>query len=319
MDFTKLNELRRDNLVLRKLSDIDRKFISEMFADISVRKFYIVPKEARQDYRNLVPYFLNDFAQGSGFSWIIIEKASGIFAKDKPCGFFAFEFRDSLKNARISYALKPEFRKKGIASKSATIVIDALKSLGVTSIEADIDKDNPQSEKVVEKLGFTTNKRQALVDPEMMREGEIRFRHLWRKDLTLTSISENQTAIGRFGINATQPELIAAINKVTDTIKTSGQHPKLVAKYFYLQGRIKFNEGNYEEASEAFGHCNMVIMQENLPENHETFYWFARIRELNDKPGDAKMYYGFALEKYSGDPELITKAEIEHAMSRITN
>lgn len=315
MDFTKLNELRTENLVLRKLSDSDRQFISEMFDDGSVRKFYIVPKEARQDYRNLVPYFLNDFAQGSGFSWIIIEKSSGIFSKDKPCGFFAFEFRDSLKNARISYALKPEFRKKGIASKSAAIVIDALKFLGVTSVEADIDKDNPQSEKVVEKLGFTTNKRQALVDPEMMREGEIRVRHLWKKDLSPVS----QLKTERLGLNATQSELISAVNKITATIKATGQHPKLVSKYFYLLGRIKFNEGNYEEASEAFGQCNMIIMQENLPENHETFYWFARMRELNNKPGDAKMYYGFALEKYSGDPELITKAEIELAMSRITD
>jgi [ribosomal protein S5]-alanine N-acetyltransferase len=319
MDFTNLNELRADNLVLRKLSESDRQFISEMFDDSSVRKFYIVPKEARQDYRNLVPYLLNDFAQGSGFSWIIIEKGSGIFSKDKPCGFFAFEFRDSLKNARISYALKPEFRKRGIASKSAALVIEALESLGVTSVEADIDKDNQPSEKVVEKLGFITNKRQALVDPEMMRDGEIRFRHLWKKDLTLIPVNESETKTGRLGLNATQSELISAINKITTTITTTRQNPKLVAKYFYLLGRIKFNEGNYEEATEAFGRCNMIIMQENLPENHETFYWFARMRELENKPGDAKMYYGFALEKFSGDPELITKEEIELATRRIND
>jgi RimJ/RimL family protein N-acetyltransferase len=288
LDFTKLNELRINNLILRKLSDSDQQFISDMFDDATVRKFYIVPKEARQDYRNLVPYFLNDFARGSGFSWIIIEKANGIFSKDKCCGFFAFEFRDSLKNARISYAVKPEFRKKGIATKSAAIVIDALKSLGVTSIEADIDKDNPHSEKVVEKLGFTTNKRQALVDPEMIREGEIRMRHLWKKDLS----SVSQVKIERLGLNTTQSELISAVNKITEAIKTTGQTPKLASKYFYLLGRIKFNEGNYEEASEAFGQCNTIIMQENMPENHETFYWFARMRELNNKPGDAKMYYG---------------------------
>jgi ribosomal-protein-alanine N-acetyltransferase len=318
MDFIKLNELRTDNLLLRKLSENDRQFISEMFNDSSVRKYYIVPKEARQDYRNLIAYFMNDFAQGSGFSWIIIEKGNGIFSKDKACGFFAFEFRDTLQNARISYALRPEFRGKGIASKAASLVIDALKSLGVNSIEADVDEDNLSSEKVVEKLGFTTNKRKVLVDPEMMRDGEIRFRFLWKKDLLLKPINESETKTGRIGLKATQSELTSAINKITSTIKSTGQHPKLIAKYLYLLGRIKFNEGNYEEATAAFGQSNMVVMQENLPENHETFYWFARMRELEGKHEDAKMYYGFAIEKFSSDPDLITREEIQYAINKLT-
>jgi RimJ/RimL family protein N-acetyltransferase len=314
MDFTKLNELKSDNLILRKLSENDRQFISDMFNDSSVRKFYIVPKEARQDYRNLISYFINDFAGGSGFSWIIYEKGNGIFSKNIACGFFAFEFRDSLKNARISYALKPEFRKKGIAFKSANIVIESLKLLGVTSIEADIDIDNPDSQKLVEKLGFTTNKGQALVDQEMMRDGDIRLRYLWKKNLS----NQNEINTGRFGLNAVQSDLILAINNFTSAINSSEQNPKLLVKYFYLLGRIKFNEGSYEEALEAFGQCNMITMQENLPENHETYYWFGRIRELNNKPSDAKMYYGFALENFSGDPDLITKEEIQSAINKLS-
>lgn len=193
MNLTKLNTLQIDNITLRKLTENDRQFISEMFNDKSVHKFYIVPKEAQQDYRNLVNYFLNDFAHGSGFSWIIVEKGNGIFSRNKECGFFAFEFRDTLQNARISYALKPEFRGRGIITKSVSLVIDNLKSLGVTSIEADIDKDNLASEKIVERLGFSTNKRVGLIDPEMMRDGEIRIRFLWRKDLLLKSVRESKS------------------------------------------------------------------------------------------------------------------------------
>lgn len=318
MDFAKLNELKTENLTLRKLSENDRQVISDIFSDNTVRKFYIVPKEARQDYRNLVSYFLNDFAQGSGFSWIIIEKGNGIFSKDKICGFFAFEFRNSLKNARISYALKPDFRRKGIATKSATIVINALKSLGITSIEADIDKDNQSSERLIEKLGFTTNKKQVLIDPEMMREGETRFRHLWRKDLSLQTLDEGETKTGRLGLNATQTELISAIDIINTKIESSGQHPSLMAKYFYLLGRIKFNEEDYEEANKDFGKCNMIVMQANLPENHETFYWFGKMLELDNKLENAKMYYGFALEKFSGDPDLISKGEIQAAINKLS-
>src|SRR5690606_27059049 len=117
--------------------------------------------------------------------------------------------------------------------RTAAFVIETLKSLGVNTIEADIDKENLTSEKVIEKLGFTTNKRQGLVDPEMMRDGEIRFRHLWKKDLTLKSISSNETQTGRINLNAPQSELVNAINDITTSIKTNGQHPKLIAKYFY--------------------------------------------------------------------------------------
>ena len=55
--------------------------------------------------------------------------------------------------------------------------------MGVKTVEADIDRDNLKSERVVEKMGFTTNKRKALIDPEMMQEGEIRVRALWQKEL----------------------------------------------------------------------------------------------------------------------------------------
>lgn len=253
MDFSKLNELRTGNLVLRKLSENDRQFISEMFNDNSVRKYYIVPKEARQDYRNLVAYFMNDFAQGSGFSWIIIEKGKGIFSKDKACGFFAFEFRDSLQNARISYALKPEFRGKGIVSKSASLVIDALKSLGVTSIEADVDKDNLTSEKVVEKLGFTTNKRQALVDPEMMREGEIRFRFLWRKDLFLKTVNDSKS---------NQPEISSSEKEYKDIESLKGKIFKgaLFNSGFYADslGEAESNGYSYSNACFKIGNNTMI-------------------------------------------------------------
>lgn len=183
MDFSKFLELKTDNLILKKISEADRKFIETMFSDKDVRKYYIVPKEAQQDYKKLISYWLQDISNGAGYAWIIYQKGSGIFSSDMPCGFIAFEFRDSLKNARISYALKPEYRKKGIMTKSIELIISQLKSLGVETIEADIDKDNTASENLIVKLGFTTNKRSALVDPEMMRDGDIRFRFLWRKEL----------------------------------------------------------------------------------------------------------------------------------------
>jgi RimJ/RimL family protein N-acetyltransferase len=311
MDFTKLNELTTENLILKKISESDRGFISEMFIDTAIRKYYIVPKEARQDYKNLLNYWFNDIANGAGFAWIIIKKGSGLFSKNKPCGFFAFEFRENLKNARISYALKSEYRGSGIITSTASHIINTLKNMGITTVEADIDTDNIASEKIVENLGFKTDKKKALVDPEMMKNGDIRLRFLWKKNL----IELKDSSIKRIQLGASRLELTNALNDVISSIKNDGQHPKLLAKYFYLFGRIKFEENNYDGAKDAFSQCNLIIQQENLPENHETMYWFGRIREATGKQADARMYYKFALEKFSGDPELITKEEIQYALN----
>ena len=183
MTFHTLEEIQTDELILKKISEHHRQFISDLFEDSDIRKYYIVPKEAQQDYRQLVNYWFHDISNGAGYAWVIYKKASGLFSSDKPCGFFAFEFRDSLENARISYALAPQYRKQGIVTTSAEIVISKLKALGVQTIEADIDDENENSEKLIQKLGFITDKSRALFDPEMMRDGDIRFRHLWSKDL----------------------------------------------------------------------------------------------------------------------------------------
>lgn len=183
MNFQPLQEISTDKLILKRISEEHRQFISDLFQDPDIRRYYIVPKEAQQDYRQLVNYWFHDMSKGAGYAWVIYKKGTGLFSGDKPCGFFAFEFRDSLKNARISYALAPKYRKQGIVTSVAEIIIDKLKELGIQTIEADIDKDNTNSEKLIQKLGFTTDKRGAFVDPEMMRDDDVRFRHLWRKDL----------------------------------------------------------------------------------------------------------------------------------------
>ncbi len=314
MNFNNINQkIAQGDLLLKPISDTDRNFINGLFSDNEIKKYYIVPKEAQQDYRRLVDYWLNDIRNGAGTCWIIIKKGTGIFARDNQVGFVAFEFRDSLKNARVSYAILPEYRRKGIATNAVELIIDILKKEGVEKIEADIDRDNLHSERVVEKLGFSANKRQALVDPEMMRDGEIRMRALWKKELV--EFSKSVTS-GRIPLDSSLNQIIPIINNVVEEINSKGQHPKLLMRYFYLLGRIKFLERNFEECQEAFGQCNMIAMNEGLPDIHETFYWFAKINEAKGEKGNAKMYYGFALEKFNDNPDYITRAEIEREMNK---
>jgi RimJ/RimL family protein N-acetyltransferase len=128
MDFNRINqEIKAEKLFLKPITTDDRAFINGMFNDTEIKRYYIVPKEAQQDYKRLVDYWLNDIRNGAGTCWIITEKGNGIFASDKQVGFVAFEFRDTLKNARISYAILPEFRNKGFATNSVKLIINNLK------------------------------------------------------------------------------------------------------------------------------------------------------------------------------------------------
>lgn len=314
MNFDKIcTELKTGNIILTPIKDTDRNFITELFKDEKIRKFYIVPKEAHQDYKSLINYWLNDVRNEAGCCWIIKQKSSGLFSNEKQCGFIAFEFRNTIKNARISYALLPNFRGSGIASQSVGLVIDTLKTNGIEKVEADIDRDNLDSEKVVERHGFTANKSQALIDPEMLRDGEIRMRALWKKELINISLpfSSNE----KIALNAPISLLITKINAVVQAINSQGQHPILLTNYFYLLGRIKFLEGNHEEAQEAFGKCNMLTMSAGTPENYETFYWFGRIFDAKGEKENAKMYYDSALEKFNSNLNLVSREEIIKAMN----
>lgn len=314
MNFNNINQkTAQGDLLLKPISDTDRNFINGLFSNNEIKKYYIVPKEAQQDYRKLVDYWLNDIRNEAGTCWIIIKRGSGIFVPDNQVGFVAFEFRESLKNARISYAILPEFRRKGIATNAVKLVIENLKKEGIEKIEADIDRENLHSERVVEKLGFSANKRQALVDPEMMSDGKIRIRALWKKELVEFSKS---VINGRIPLDANLNQIIPAINSIVEEINSRGQHPKLLMRYFYLLGRIKYLQRNFDECQEAFGQCNIIALNEGLPDIHETFYWFAKINEAKGEKENAKMYYGFALEKFYDNPDYITRAEIERDMNK---
>jgi RimJ/RimL family protein N-acetyltransferase len=313
MNFNRINvRIEDENLILKPLLVSDSTFINEMFKDSDIKQYYIVPNEAQQDYKKLVDYWLNDVRNGAGTCWIIFQKGRGLFSRDKKVGFRAFEFRDSLKKARISCAVLPEFRRKGISTNSAKLVIEKLKNEGVEIIEADIDRENTSSERVVEKLGFIANKKQALIDPEMMRNGDIRMRTLWKKELV--KLSKNQE-IGRIPLDATINQIVPEINQIIEEINTKGQLSNLLVRYFYLLGRIKFVENNFEEAIEAFGQCNMITMNEGLPEIHENYYWFAKINEVKGEYGSAKMYFELALEMYDENPNYISKTEIEQEIN----
>lgn len=316
MNFYNLNQLKsKDDLFLRPVSIDDKNLVYNLFIDEQFKKYYIVPDEIRQESQKFIEYWINAMKAETGFCWVIIKKEQGIFTLENQVGFITFEFKETIKDARVSYAISPNYRYQGIATNSLKILIDILKQEGVEKIEAEIDTDNFNSINVVEKLGFVVRNEQASIDREIMSNGIIRTRLLWQKVL----IETNSACVsGRIPIDANLIQIIPIINSVKNEINLRGQNPKLLMRYFYLLGRIKFIEQNYEECKNAFVNCNMIAMNEGLPDIHETFFWFAKIHEIDGNKENAIIYYEFALEKYNMNPDYISKEEIEIEMLKNT-
>ena len=57
-----------------------------------VRKYYIVPKEAQQDYRKLISYWLHDISNGAGYAWIIYQKKVACSHRTNPVDLFLLNF-----------------------------------------------------------------------------------------------------------------------------------------------------------------------------------------------------------------------------------
>jgi RimJ/RimL family protein N-acetyltransferase len=309
-----LTEIENDKLALKPVTVNDREFVYQLFQDSEISKYYIVPKEAQQDYGKLIDYWLNNSKNGIGVCWIISVKGNDILTKEKQCGFIAFQYKKTRQNATISYAVKPTFRKKGIATHAIEMVILKLREYGILTIEADIDSDNLISQKIVEKLGFTTNKGELLIDPEMLRSREIRVRNLWRKflvELRTNNLNE------KIPLDSTIDQIVPIINQIVEEINSKGKQPELMIRYFYLLGRIRFIEKNYEDARNAFGECNIMLRHENLPYTHIYWYWLGRINKIEGSLERARFCFENALKNYNNNTSDITENDINDEIRSI--
>jgi ribosomal-protein-alanine N-acetyltransferase len=311
MNFNNINQnITQGDLLLRPILDSDINFINLLFQDSEIKKYYTVPNEIKNDYSLLINEWHNDVKKNAGTCWIIIKKRKDINGQHEQVGIVGIGFKDSFKNAKIGYALLPEFRNKGIISISLKLVIDILINEGVQIIEAEIDKDNLKSENVVRKLGFKKDKKTFVSDLKEEREGELVIKHLWKKFLNDFDISLLK---GNIPIQASKVQLIQINNKIANEINTKGKHPDLLIRYYNILGRINYLDGKFDEANKLFNKSNIICVFESKPVVHENFYWFAKINEEYGDFINAKKNYILALDKlkFHPNPNYISKQEIE--------
>lgn len=120
----------------------------------------------------------------------------------------------------------------------------------------------------------------------------------------------------RLSIYANSEEIAASLNKTIQKIDEFGETPKLREELLLKYARLKISLNEYEEAKKLLGECNAFTINSNLPENYEIYFWLGIIEEINKHHEKALEIYTIALKKCTNNPELVSRTEIELAISR---
>ncbi|MFD0977836.1 GNAT family N-acetyltransferase [Salinimicrobium gaetbulicola] len=150
--FKEFPVLETNRLILRKFTLEDAKEVQSMRSDQRVMK-HMDSKEhlSIAQSEEFIKENLNTYSLEKGIFWAITEKNSGAFIGD-----FAFWRIDS-KNfrAEIGYTLNPAYWGKGYMKEAMDAALAfGFKKLNLHSFEANINPENMNSRKILERTGF---------------------------------------------------------------------------------------------------------------------------------------------------------------------
>lgn len=144
--------LETERLILREIVERDDEFILDLLNQPSFIK-YIGDRNVRtrEQAREFIRTRYRESYRINGFGLYAVElKASGT-----PIGICGFVKRDGLPDADIGFAFLPQFGKKGYAHESAAAVMQyGERVLGLRRVLAIATKDNENSGRLLEKIGF---------------------------------------------------------------------------------------------------------------------------------------------------------------------
>lgn len=194
MNTSNFNEINKGSLQLRTLSHTDKNSINELLNDERVSKYYILAPELKKSFNAFIQFADNERNTHRGFGWVIIW--NGKFA-----GYISYSLHQRQDVCRVSFAIKPEYWNQGIATKSFSAIIDILFSNGINRIEADVNQNNIASTRVVEKLGFQTEKGKITIDQALLQSGNFEIEQLVRSTYFLEKPLKRRLASGAKVLN----------------------------------------------------------------------------------------------------------------------
>lgn len=139
-------------LIFRNFLWSDTQKLFEIRSNDKVMNYMDTTKhQSIQDAMNLINSINTSFTEKKGINWAIVEKSSKQFI-----GYFGFwrMMKDHCR-AEAGYALSPEYWGKGYMNEAMSKLIDfGFKKLKLHSIEANVNPQNTNSIKLLEKSGF---------------------------------------------------------------------------------------------------------------------------------------------------------------------
>lgn len=150
--FETFPEFESGKLIYRKFNISDAEYLFEMRSNDEVMRYMDVAKfESLKDAEKMINAVLDDYINQKGISWAIIEKSTNTFA-----GYFGFwRMIPEHCRAEIGYALRPAYWGKRIMTETLNAMMKfGFEKIKLHSIEANVNPENVNSIKLLEKAGF---------------------------------------------------------------------------------------------------------------------------------------------------------------------
>ncbi len=166
--------IRRDDLLFRLPTGDDAPALAPAFQDPDIGGRANMPTFDEGTLRTVTPMLTERLKEGVFLPVVVTDAESG----EIHGGGNLHQINRNLGQGEIGYWLFPHARGKGIATRTARFLADYGFSIGLERIEARVFTGNPESERVLERAGFT-------------REGVLRSlprRSGGRADMTVYSL-----------------------------------------------------------------------------------------------------------------------------------
>lgn len=144
--------LETERLRLRWITEADAAAFFEVYGDPQVARFLSFPPFTEPGQADkMIGRAKAGYADGSAVNFAIERRDDGQVLGN--C--MLFRFHDESRRAEIGYSLAREYWSQGYAREALTALIDySFGPLGLNRLEADIDPRNPNSAKILDRLGF---------------------------------------------------------------------------------------------------------------------------------------------------------------------
>ena len=166
--------IRRDDLLFRLPTANDAPALAPAFQDPEIGGRANMPTFDEGTLRTVTPLLTERLKEGVFLPVVVTDAGTG----EIHGGGNLHQINRNLGQGEIGYWLFPHARGKGIATRTARFLADYGFSIGLERIEARVFTGNPESERVLERAGFT-------------REGVLRSlprRSGGRADMTVYSL-----------------------------------------------------------------------------------------------------------------------------------